>query len=1168
MKFFKHPKIGVTGKYWLLKSILIMKLTLILLLFFNLHVVADVYSQTTVTLNLKSADFKKIISSIEKQSIYHFVYSERKIPVIRKMDINVQNEEVSKLLDELMANSGFKYSELANHLIVITKAENEITASRVTGRVLDEKGQPLVGASVRIKGSRTGTMTDANGAFSLEVPDNTVLIISYLGYEDKEVTASGNATLTISLAPGNTNLNEVVVVGYGTQKKVNLTGAIATVNADKLEARPIVNLGDGLEGLIPNLNVNMGSGQPGVKATFNIRGLTTLAPGSTTPTTTAPLVLVDGVSRDPNLIDPNDVESVTVLKDAASAAIYGSRAANGVILITTKTGKKGPPRLTYSGSYTLSRPTQLVKQVNSGDYIKMFNYANRSGQASGGYTTSPFTAQDSTMAAAYRADPAHNPTGYPDPGNLKKYRYVGNTDWMHVLYPGWAPQTQHNVSLSGGQDKTTYTASMGYFRQEGLEKTANQVFQRYTPSLKLNSDVTKWMTLNLNLSLTHIDNNQPATSRINQGGPTNGGWLESNLPPVMPVYNPDGHFAGQGNYTNPVAVNTLSGRDKDQQNDFWSTARIILKPVDHLSVIADYTWNSFTEYEKANLIPFNEYGVNGALLDIFPWTNPSQVSENRQNNVYKAINAYATYENTFAKDHYVKLLVGYNQEYNHWQLSNALATNLVDPNLPAIGVNSASKPTVGGVETEAALVGTFSRLNYIYKNRYLLELDARYDGTSRFQPNNRYVWSPSVSAGWNIAEESFMSNIRSTVNQLKLRASYGQLPDQLTPPGAPSSLNQYPYIATMASGALTSSANVLGYLINGQPAITVGSPLLISPNFTWEKVQTRNIGLDYAFLNDRLNGSFDYFITATKNILVNSRQLPAVLGTATPPSNSADLEARGYELSINWRDKALDGQLSYSVTFTLANNSNTKVTRYGGNPTNSLNDFRVGQHLGDIWGFVNKGYYASDAEAQAVNNSALAGYKWLAGDIKYQDLNQDGKIDYGARTTASPGDQKLLANSTQHNRVGLNINLGYKNFDFTTFFQGVLKHDFYPNEYVFYAFRDDEYSIPSQFSTNYWTPDHTNSFFPRVRFSGGGNEQSQDKYILNAAYVRVKQLTIGYSLPRAVTTRLGIQRVRFYATGQNLFTFTPLNKNYDPEVVNFNTYPLNRSISFGLQATF
>lgn len=1157
MKFFKHPKVGVTEKYWLLKSILIMKLTLILILFFNLSVVADGFSQSKVTLNLKSADFKKIISSIEKQSFYHFVYSERKIPDIKRMDINVQNEEVSKILDDLMANSGFKYLELANHLIVITQSENVVKASKITGKVVDEKGQPLEGASVRIKGSQTGTSTDKDGIFSLEVPEGTTLVISYTGYEDKEVLARGTSTLNIAMAVATRGMNEVIVIGYGTQKKINLTGAVASVGADKLDSRPMVNLADGLEGLIPNLNVNLGTGQPGTKATFNIRGLTTLTTGSA-GSTTQPLILVDGVSRDPNLIDPNDVESVTVLKDAASAAIYGSRAANGVVLITTKTGKKGPIRISYQGSYTVSRPTQLVDQVNSMDYIKMFNYANRSGLASGGYTTTPFSATDSTMAAAYMADPAHNPTAYPDPANPKRYRYVGNTDWVHVLYPGWAPQQQHNISVSGGQDNTTYSASMGYYRQEGLEKTANQVFQRYTPSLKVNSQATKWMTLNLNLSLTHIDNNQPAASRISQGGPTNGGWLESGLPPVMPVRNPDGNYAGQGNYSNPVAINDLSGRDIDQQNDFWSTARVILNPVKHLTITGDYTWNSFTEFDKANLKPFSEYGVNGAFLDIFPWTNPSQVTEVRRNYIYKALNAYATYENTFARDHYLKLLVGYNQEYNHYAISSTLVKNLIDPNLPAIGVNNDTKPAETGVETESALVGTFGRLNYIYKNRYLVEVNGRYDGTSRFQPYRRYVFSPSASVGWNIAEESFMANMRSFVDVLKIRLSYGQLPDQLTPPGQPSTGSQYPYIAIMP-------ANTQNYLVNGQPAITIGTPGLISSNFTWEKVQTQNIGLDYSFLHDRLNGSFDYFMNKIKDILVPGQALPAVLGTSAPAVNAADVKSSGYELSINWRDKAVNGKLSYSVTFSLANNSNTEITRYANNPTKLLSTIYPGSHLGDQWGFINQGYYATDAEAQAVNNSALAGYKWLAGDIKYLDLNKDGKIDYGNGTVANPGDRKLIGNTTVHNRVGLGINLAYKGFDFTSFFQGVLKHDFYPNEYVFYAFRDDEYSIPSQYALDYWTPDHTNSFFPRVRFSGGGNEQLQDKYLLNAAYIRVKQLTLGFTLPKSLMGNVKLQRLRVYVTGQNLFTFTKLSKNYDPEVVAFNTYPLNKSISFGLQ---
>jgi len=1158
MKFLKHPKMGVMGNPWLHKSILIMKLTLILLLFFNLNVCADAFSQTRVTLNLKAADFKKIMSSIEKQSIYHFVYSERKIPDLKGIDVNVRDEEVPKLLDNLMNGSGFKYNLLANHLIVITKAEEEIPvmAPPFTGKVTDEKGQPLVGASVRIKGSRTGTSTDANGSFTLEVPDNTTLVISYLGYEDKEVAATGSSTLNVQLKLAVNSLNEAVVVGYGTQKKVNLTGAIATVNADKLEGRPMVNLADGLEGLIPNLNVNLNTGQPGTKATFNIRGLTTITMGSSAATT--PLILVDGVSRDPNLIDPNDVESVTVLKDAASSAIYGSRAANGVILITTKTGKKGPVRVSYSGSYTISRPTQLVDQVNSGDYIRMFNEANRTGLASGAYTTTPFSSTDSTMAAAYRADPKNNPDAYPDPANPKRYRYVGNTDWIHVLYPGWAPQTQHNISISGGQDNTTFIAGMGYYRQEGLEKTANQVFQRYTPSLKVNSDVTKWMTLNFNLSLTHVDNNQPATSRIGQGGPINGGWLESGLPPVMPVRNPDGNYAGQGNYSNPVAINALSGRDLDQQNDFWSTARIILKPVRHLSVTADYTWNSFTEFEKANLIPFNEYGVNGAFLDIFPWTNPSQVTETKRNYVYKVINAYATYENTFARDHYVKALVGYNQEYNHYHVDTSFVKNLIDPSFPALGLNNDTKPTVRETETESALIGTFTRLNYIYKRKYLLELDGRYDGTSRYQPGNRYVFSPSASAGWNIAEESFMENTRSYLDVLKLRLSYGQLPDQLPPAGGPSARNQYPYIATMPYGTAS-------YLINGQPGIAIYTPGLVSPNFTWEKVRTKNIGLDYSFLRDRLNGSFDYFLTQIKDILVAGPQLPAVLGTPAPAGNFADVKSHGYEFSINYRDKALDGQLSYSLTFTLANSSNVEVTRYQNNPTNRIADFYPGTHINDLWGFHNKGFYATDADAQAVNNSALSGYKWLAGDIKYEDVNKDGRIDYGNGTRTNPGDQTLIANTTPHNKVGFSLNLGYKGFDFTTFLQGVLKHDFYPNEYIFYAFRDDEYSIPSQFATDYWTPTHTNAFFPRLGFARGGNEQAQDKYILNAAYVRVKQLSLGYTVPRAVTTRMKLQTLRFYVTGQNLFTFTPLNKNYDPEAINFNTYPLNRSISFGVQ---
>ncbi|MEO6837492.1 MAG: TonB-dependent receptor [Ginsengibacter sp.] len=1134
-----------------------MKLTFIIVLISCMQVSAKTYSQV-VTINLKSVGLKKALSAIEKRSDFRFLYSERLIAKNDKVNIQVTNASISQVMDELLSGTDLSYKKLGNNLIVLVQKNEEVQDIIVKGQVTDKAtGKPLAGASIQIKGSTAGTTTDGNGNYSINVPGKATLAISSIGYDNIEIPVNGRSVINIPMQVSTTGLNEVVVVGYGTQKKVDLTGSIATVTSEKLDSRPLTNLGDGLEGLIPNLNVNLQNGQPGTSATFNIRGYTTINGNSGS----SPLILVDGVQRDPNLIDPNDVASVTVLKDAASAAIYGGRAAFGVILITTKSGKKGATQISYSGSYTTSRPTNLPEYVNSDGYIKLFNSAQRTGSLTGGYTSSdPLTPLDSTMAAAYRNDPAHNPDAYPDPGNPNKYRYVGNTNWVDVLYPGWAPQQEHHLSITGGEGKTTFAASLGYFKQDGLEKVANQVYDRITPNLKINSDVAKWLTLNMNMSMAHTDNNQGAATRIGQGG----SWIPGDLRPLQPVYNPDGHYSGQGSYSNPVAILNLSGRDIDYVNDFWTTGRVILKPVDHLTITSDYTWNSYANFDKANLIPFNEYGVNGVFLDIFPWTNPSQVSENRQNNNYTALNAYATYENTFNEKHYFKALIGYNQEQQHYILSNSFARNLIDPTLPAIGTNNDSKPSVGGTETESALVGTFFRLNYIYNRKYLVEINGRYDGTSRFQPNNRYTFSPSISAGWNIAEESFMKNLKSSINELKIRASYGELPNQLAPAGAISSAAQYPYIATMPTGTV-------GYLFNNQPGVTVGTPGLISPTFTWEKVQTKNIGLDFALLKNRLSGSFDYFNTATKNMVVASQQLPAVLGTSAPPTNSADLSTKGWELSVTWNDHIINDKLHYTVTLGLSDNSST-ITKYSGNPTRSLGDYYPGEKLGNIWGFTTQGYYKTDAEAASVDNSALDGYTWLAGDIKYADLNKDGKINYGTNTVTNPGDQKIIGNSTPRYKFGFNLNIEYKNFDFGTFIQGVLKRDFDPTgSNVFNAFPNDEYGIPYGYATNYWTPENPNAYFARPRFAGYGNEQTQTKYLLNAAYGRVKQLTLGYSLSRQLISRLKIQKVRVYVTGANLITVTSLFKGFDPEVVNFgggyNTYPINKSVSFGLQVT-
>ena len=1145
------------------KSLLVMKITALLLLVVIMQVSASSYAQK-ISLSENNTSIKKLLKEIRKQSGYNFIVTESMLKNTQPVSIHVSDASLNEVLNDVFTGQPLNYTIIKNTVVVREKDIPEKTQKIadasiiVSGTVTDEKGLPLPGVTVVVEGTDKSAATDKDGQYTIKADGKQTLVFSFIGYKKAKVVIDNNQQINVRLIIESNDLNEVVVVGYGTQKKINLTGAIATVGSDKLDSRPLVNLGDGLNGLIPNLDVTLNGGQPGTGASYNIRGYFTIGSNSNPN----PLILVDGVQRDPNLIDPNDVASVTVLKDAASAAIYGGRAAFGVILITTKTAKKGATQISYSGSYTTSAPTKLPDYINSVDYLNLFNTAQRTGELSGGYTSSsPFTTEDSIKIAAYYRDPAHNPDAYVDPNNPELYRYVGNTNWIKVLYPGWAPQQQHYVSVSGGEGKTTYSANMGYFRQDGLEKLADEVYDRYTPSLKINSEVTPWATFNFNMSMTHTDNNQSAhTYQSNQGG----SWIPTDLRPLMPIYNPDGNFSGQGSYSNPVAVIDQNGRDIDAQNDFWTTGRIILTPVKHLTVTADYTWNYYSDYDKAQIIPFNEYGVDGTFLDVFPHTNPGSVTQNSQNNNYNALNAYATYENTFGKKNYFKALVGYNQVYQHYILSNETARNIIDDQLPAIGVNNDPQPVVGGTETQYALIGSFFRLNYIYDKRFLLEVNGRYDGTSRFASNDRYAFSPSVSAGWNITEESFMQPLKNTINELKIRASYGQLPNQQTS-GNVSSAAQYPYIATMGAGTV-------GYLFNNEPGITVGAPGLVSNNLTWEEVQTKNIGLDYGFLQDKLTGSFDYFVTNTKNMLVSGQPLPAVLGTSAPLENSANLQTRGWEMSINWKDHIFNNQLFYSATFSLADAYST-ITKYDLNPTYSIlnSTFYPGERLGNIWGFVADGFYKTNAEAAAVDNSALAGYQWLAGDLKYKDLNGDGKINYGNNTLSNPGDQKIIGNSTPRYKFGFNLNMSYKNFDFAAFVKGVLKADYSPNDYAFYSFEGNEWNLPFAYAMNYWTPQNPNAYFARPRFDGVGNEQPNTHYLQNAAYARIKQLTLGYTLSNQLISKLHVKKIRVYVTGANLFTFTSLFKAYDPEIIttggNFQTYPINKSVSFGLQAT-
>ena len=728
------------------------------------------------------------------------------------------------------------------------------------------------------------------------------------------------------------------------------------------------------------------------------------------------------------------------------------------------------------------------------------------------------------------------------------------------MYPGWASQTQNNISLSGGTNKTTYLASVGMFSEDGLFKKAKQKFERYNITLNINTDITKWLSLHLKSTVNHKDNDQPA----NVGRGFSAERFATDVKPLMPVYHPDGHFSGQGNFTNPFAVIATGARDTYKSDDIWITSGFTLTPIKNIKIVGDYTWNPYHMNSKNNVKMFKEYGAptdgksiydpdKATDLGYYPHNNPATVYEANSHDLYKAANIYAQYENTFAEKHYFKAMVGYNQESKHNESFSVQVKNLVNQDYPFLKLNNDDKPSVGSGISDWALIGSFFRLNYVYNQKYLVEVNGRYDGSSRFSRENRYVFSPSASLGWRISKEKFFEPINSVVSDLKFRVSYGKLPNQ--------QVNAlYPYLPTMPYG------NQTGYIFGTQQLPYVSAPGLVSNNFTWEEVATRNFGVDFGFLNNRLTGSFDYYIRNTTGMLVNGLALPAVLGVGAPQRNAADLETKGFELTLGWHD-AIGEDFKYGVSFNLAD-SRSFITKYDLNPTGSLGDYYVGREIGEIWGYTTEGLYQTDEDAAKLDKTKLAGYKWLAGDVKYKDLNNDGKIDYGKNTLDDHGDLSVIGNNQARYTFGLNLNAEYKGFDFTVFFQGVGKRDYMLNDVYFWGFSNaDEWSVPATNQLDHWTPENPNAYYPRLRFGGWGNTRTQTRYMQDASYIRLKQITLGYTLPKEVLSNIGLQNLRLFITGQNLCEWTKLIKSYDPELLSQN-YPINRVITIGVQARF
>lgn len=1020
--------------------------------------------------------------------------------------------------------------------------------ANVKGVVTDSSGEPVIGATVKVKGSsNVGTVTNMDGDFTLNgVQKGQTLVITYIGCDPQEVKYTGQA-IKIVMKDSSQSLNEIVVVGYGTQKKANLSGAVASVDGKVLENRPITNIGQGLQGVVPNLNITMNSGgAPGASSSFNIRGNTSLNGGS-------PLVLVDNVQMDANLVNPEDIESISVLKDASSAAIYGARAAYGVILITTKKGKRGDkPTINVNATGYWQNPTKSFHNVSSLKYLEMMDEAYHNDGNSGRY----FNPLVYEYAEKYANGTYDSPVFYDKSYDQNKYGYCGNTDWWDELYKTSFSQI-YNASISGGSERTTYYASVAMNDQGGMQRYGDDQYRKYNANINLSSNITKWLNVSAKIMHTYTTENHPSggntvmNPRAYSGLSAYSGIFKNDLNPLMPVRHPDGNFAGQGSYTNPAAVLSQGGRARYKQNDLWMTGAIRITPLEGLVINADYTWNFYGQNTSQHVQRYYDYTAVSGTENYYPWTNPNSVALSSTNDYYNAFNAFAEYAFSLGKKaHNIKVLVGYNQEKKHNKYFYGGRTDLIDNTNPSPNLATGDM-TFSGSESDWATNGWFGRINYDYMGKYLIELNGRYDGSSKFPKGDRYAFFPSGSVAWRISEEKFWEPLKTWWDYAKIRASYGSLGNQAVS-------GNFPYLATY--GVNTK----YGALLGGSLPVAVSAPGLVSSSLTWETVNQLNFGVDFAFLNNRLSASFDWYRRDTKDMLTSGQALPAVLGASVPRENAADMKTTGWELSIEWNDRLNNG-LGYHVKGVLSDYQ-SEITKFA-NPTGTLSSYYVGRKIGEIWGLTSYGLFKTDAEAAAANQSYLSGEKWSAGDVKFEDLDGNGKIDYGRYTLDDHGDLSIIGNNTPRYSFGITAGADWKGVDFEMFWQGIGKRDVVPSGAQFWGFTD-QWCTPQTSATDYWTEKNQDAYLPKLHHAGvnGGNHATSSRYLQNAAYIRLKNITLGYTFPKTLTQKWYINRLRVYVQGENLLTFTSI-KYTDPETLSNMTYPLSKKIAIGVNIT-
>lgn len=1091
-----------------------------------------------------------------------------------------------KQLYQQLENRRVMMTTLSAFLMLMLLSSSALSQSRrVQGKITDAKGVPLFGVTVFEKGTtNNGVISEEDGSYSITVAnEQSVLLFSSIGFIKQEITVGNRNTINIILEEDMTILEEVVVVGYGTEKKINLSGAVDQIDAAQLGKRPISNISEGLQGMLPNLNIMNNSGAPGSTTNINIRGITSINGGS-------PLILIDGVpssTAELNRIAPQDVESISIIKDASAAAIYGARAAFGVVILTTKNGQ-GKVKVSYTGYVSFNRPTVTPNKITD-PYI--YSRLLETATDNTPWDNVNFSDQYYTWAKQRSDDPS-TPAVRRNPSDESLWEYMGDRDWTNYFLKDNTISNNHQISVSGGEEDLNYLLSASYSRQNGVLAVADDYFDRYTVRSKVNFTPTRWLTVGNNTYLTTTERLVPSYFDLSS---------IYNLHPTDWNLNPDGSWANSGAGVVGARL-TQGGESITEYSSLQSqfTARIdFIK--DKLSWNNEFTFRRGRQDENWFR---TKYQIGYGPGDIREEGDNRAFRANALENYY-VLNSYLKFNQDFGQKHQMSVTAGFNQEHNRWNRFTAERYNVISASLPTIALATGDQ-FVNESISEWAVRGLFYRANYIYDDKYILEFNGRYDGSSKFPSDQRYGFFPSASVAWRVDEENFMSGLKDVFSQLKIRASIGSLGNQAIGP--------YDYIATM--GAYQGN-----YLIGGSLPLEISAPPLVSGNFTWEKVVTKNLGVDMAFLDNRLTASFDIYRRDTKDMLTLGRELPDVLGATEPRENAADLKTNGWEISIGYQgETSLAGKtLSFSINGMLSD-SRTFITRFD-NPTGSITQFYEGMELGQIWGLVNDGFYENVDEIAALDETGIIPWGALSivpGWMKYQDLDGNGVIEKGL-TLDDTKDLTVIGNQSPRYNFGFNFNMNWNGFDVSGLVQGIGKRDYYPQDYLYWGFYQQPYAGGYAHLYDFYraTSDvgadrdrHSQSYidagladqnldakYPHLqawladRNLGERIDQAmglaipQTDYLLSASYVRLKNLTVGYTLPEALTSGIGITNLRVYVSGENLAEWSELKDFFDPEAVNdaieYNpavspsrsvgkgySYPFQRRYVVGLNITF